>query len=87
MQIHDELIVDAAADEVDEVAALLKKEMEAVYVSEVRLDVNVSFGKIFSRQSDVKRKVIAVTGGIGSGKSTVCRLLEKRAFGWWTATR
>ena len=45
MQIHDELIVDAAADEVDEVAALLKKEMEAVYVSEVRLDVNVSFGK------------------------------------------
>lgn len=44
MQIHDELIVDAAADEVDEVAALLKKEMEAVYVSEVRLDVNVSFG-------------------------------------------
>ena len=45
MQIHDELIVDAAADEVDEVAALLKKEMEAVYVSEGRLDVNVSFGK------------------------------------------
>ena len=45
MQIHDELIVDAAADEVDGVAALLKKEMEAVYVSEVRLDVNVSFGK------------------------------------------
>lgn len=28
----------------------------------------------------MKRKVIAVTGGIGSGKSTVCRLLEKKGF-------
>lgn len=28
----------------------------------------------------MKRKVIAVTGGIGSGKSTLCRLLEKKGF-------
>lgn len=45
MQIHDELVVDAAADEAEQVASLLKKEMEAVYVSDVKLDVNVSVGK------------------------------------------
>lgn len=28
----------------------------------------------------MEKKVIAVTGGIGSGKSTVCRLLEKKGF-------
>lgn len=45
MQIHDELIVDAAADEMESIISLLKREMESVYVSEVRLDVNVSVGK------------------------------------------
>lgn len=45
MQIHDELIVDAAADEMESIVSLLKREMESVYVSEVRLDVNVSVGK------------------------------------------
>lgn len=28
----------------------------------------------------MEKKVIAVTGGIGSGKSTVCRLLDKKGF-------
>ena len=45
LQIHDELIVDTAKDEIDMVAKILKQEMENVVKLSVPLTVNVSSGK------------------------------------------
>ena len=45
LQIHDELIVDAPADEVEKVKDLLKKCMENVCDFEVPLTVSVTSGK------------------------------------------
>lgn len=44
LQVHDELIVDAVADEVEEVEKLLKEKMESVCDFEVPLTVSVSSG-------------------------------------------
>ena len=45
LQIHDELIVDTAKDEIDAVTAILKQEMESVADLEVPLIVDVNNGK------------------------------------------
>ena len=45
LQVHDELIVDAAEDEVDKVKDILKTEMENAVELSVPLDVSVSVGK------------------------------------------
>lgn len=45
LQIHDELIIDAPDSEVDEVAKLLKEEMEGVVELEAPLTVNTEIGK------------------------------------------
>ncbi len=45
LQVHDELIVDAAADEVDEVIDILKSEMEGAVALSVPLNVVVAVGK------------------------------------------
>jgi len=45
LQIHDELIVDAPADEVEEVKSILKKGMESVCDFVVPLTVSVTSGK------------------------------------------
>lgn len=45
LQVHDELIVDAAADEVDEVIDILKTEMEGAVKLSIPLNVVVSVGK------------------------------------------
>ncbi|MCH5161200.1 MAG: DNA polymerase I [Clostridiales bacterium] len=45
LQVHDELIVDAAEDEVDKVKDILKTEMENAVKLSVPLDVSVSVGK------------------------------------------
>lgn len=44
LQVHDELIIDAAADEADEVSAILKTEMENAVKLSVPLDVDISVG-------------------------------------------
>ncbi len=45
MQVHDELIVDAAADEIDAVVDILKTEMEGAVDISVPLNVDVAVGK------------------------------------------
>jgi DNA polymerase-1 len=45
LQIHDELIIDAAPDELEQVKALLKQSMENVVKLDVDLPVEVSVGK------------------------------------------
>lgn len=45
LQVHDELIVDAADDEVDEVINILKTEMEGAVKLSVPLDVDIAVGK------------------------------------------
>ncbi len=45
LQVHDELIVDAAEDEVDEVIEILKSEMEGAAALSVPIDVDVAVGK------------------------------------------
>ena len=45
LQVHDELIIDATAEEKDRVTELLKREMEHAVDLKVRLDVSVGFGK------------------------------------------
>ncbi|MCH5350838.1 MAG: DNA polymerase I [Clostridiales bacterium] len=45
LQVHDELIIDAPESEADEVAALLKTEMENAVKLSVPLDVDISIGK------------------------------------------
>ena len=45
MQVHDELIVDTAADEIDAVKEILKSEMENAATLSVPLDVDISVGK------------------------------------------
>lgn len=44
LQVHDELIIDAAEDEADEVSAILKTEMENAVKLSVPLDVDISVG-------------------------------------------
>ena len=44
LQVHDELIIDAAADEADEVSGILKTEMENAVKLSVPLDVDISVG-------------------------------------------
>ncbi|MDQ3686662.1 MAG: DNA polymerase, partial [Acidobacteriota bacterium] len=44
MQIHDELLVEAPADETERVAALLKREMESAVELDVPLEVEVGIG-------------------------------------------
>ena len=44
MQVHDELIVDTAADEIDAVKEILKSEMENAATLAVPLDVDISVG-------------------------------------------
>ncbi len=44
MQVHDELIVDTAEDEIDAVKEILKSEMENAATLAVRLDVDISVG-------------------------------------------
>ena len=45
LQVHDELIIDATAEEKDRVTELLKREMEHAVDLKVRLDISVGFGK------------------------------------------
>ena len=45
LQVHDELVVDAAADELEEVKAILKAEMENAVSLSVPLNVDISVGK------------------------------------------
>ena len=45
LQVHDELIIDAPEDEADDVAAMLKSEMENAVKLSVPLDVDISIGK------------------------------------------
>ena len=45
MQVHDELVVDAAVEELDEVKALLVRCMERAVKLEVPLEVEVSHGQ------------------------------------------
>ena len=44
MQVHDELLVEAPADEAERVVAILKKEMEAAVILDVPLLVEVGVG-------------------------------------------
>ncbi|HVF26926.1 MAG TPA: DNA polymerase, partial [Pyrinomonadaceae bacterium] len=44
MQIHDELLVEAPADETERVAAILKREMESAVELDVPLEVEVGIG-------------------------------------------
>jgi DNA polymerase-1 len=44
LQVHDELVVEAPADEVDRAKALLREEMEGAFALEVPLKVDVSSG-------------------------------------------
>ena len=45
LQVHDELIIDAPESEADEVASILKTEMENAVKLSVPLDVDISVGK------------------------------------------
>jgi len=45
MQVHDELVVEAPAEEKEEVMALVKKEMEEVIKLNVPLKVEIAAGK------------------------------------------
>ena len=45
LQVHDELIVDAVPEEVEEVEALLKKAMEGAAALDVPLEVHICAGK------------------------------------------
>lgn len=44
LQIHDELIVDAFAEEAERIKEILVEEMENVFDTKVRLTVNVEEG-------------------------------------------
>ena len=45
MQVHDELVFDAPSNEVDALAALVKKEMEGAYKLRVPLKVDITIGE------------------------------------------
>ena len=45
LQVHDELVIDCPIDEVDEVSAILKTEMENAVQLRVPLTVEVNTGK------------------------------------------
>lgn len=45
LQVHDELIIEVAAGEVDRVREIVIREMEGAYLLDVTLDVNVGIGK------------------------------------------
>ena len=45
LQVHDELIIDAPADEADAAAELLKREMESAVTLKVPLVASVNTGK------------------------------------------
>ena len=45
LQVHDELIVDAPQDEVDEVTAILRREMETAVTLRVPLVVEIKAGR------------------------------------------
>jgi len=45
LQIHDELVIDAAENEAEEVKAILKREMENAVETKVKLTVNVESGR------------------------------------------
>ncbi len=45
LQVHDELVVDATADELEEVKSILKTEMENAVTLSVPLNVDISVGK------------------------------------------
>ena len=44
MQVHDELLIEAYKDEVDEVKAILKREMEQAVTLRVPLDIDMHTG-------------------------------------------
>lgn len=48
LQVHDELIVDAYPDEVEEIKSILREVMEHVYPLSVPLSVNVSEGRTWA---------------------------------------
>lgn len=45
LQVHDELIIETAVDEVDEVKKILRKSMESAYELKVPLDVDLHVGR------------------------------------------
>ena len=45
LQVHDELIIEATADEQDYIKALLKEEMSKAYDMKVELKVDINVGK------------------------------------------
>ena len=45
LQIHDELLFDACADEVEQLSAIVKEEMEHVTELSVPLTVECNYGK------------------------------------------
>ena len=44
LQVHDELLIEAYKDEVDEVKAILKREMEQAVTLRVPLDIDMHTG-------------------------------------------
>jgi len=45
MQVHDELVFDAPADEVDVLSGIVKREMEGAYRLKVPLKADVTIGE------------------------------------------
>ncbi len=52
LQVHDELIVDAFADELQQVQSILKECMESVVNLDVKLVANVSYGHSWYEAKD-----------------------------------
>ena len=81
LQVHDELIVDAFKDEAEKVKKIVKEEMENAVKLSVPLTVSLSEAENWY---DCKKK-IAVTGGIGSGKSTVTKIISDLGYPTYSA--
>jgi DNA polymerase-1 len=45
LQVHDELVLEVAAGEREELDALVRREMGSAYPLDVPLDVSVGFGR------------------------------------------
>ena len=75
LQVHDELLIETHPDEIETVKEILKRQMETAASLDVPLIADMQVGKLV--RGKIVMKVIGITGGVGSGKSAVLKLLEE----------
>ena len=75
LQVHDELLIEAYEEELEDVKEILSHEMVHAAKLHVPLEVDMHTGKTGTRQI---MRIIGITGGVGSGKSQVLSFMKER---------